>query len=172
MIGQIDLRQPTAFTPLRLDAFLDRATRYETWRTPFDPSLMRLARLAAGANGAALAVWLSYPVVLSLAHGGFFLVGGGFVQGAFLLQLPFVVLALISLVAFGAAYSQTDSLAAGTPAWHYALFGIVAVGALELFALGLVALVIAVNVVIWVVLAILFVMFLLAALAVAAAASD
>lgn len=159
------------FSPMGLDAFLAGTTRYARWITPIDPALRRVGRVAAATSAVACVVWLSYPIVMSWAAEGFFIVGETLVQIGLVLRTPAILLAVASAVAYGFIYVRTESLSVGSPGWHNALYGVVLAGALHVSLLGFLALVIATNVVIWVLIAIATLFVLIMVLGAGAAAS-
>lgn len=171
----VSSRTPRSIGSAGLSDLLERATPYENWATPIDPSLSLLARWATIASLGSGVLWLAFPFLAALAESGLILVGASLVMAGLGVRVAMLTLLSVTIVFYGVVMSHTDGLRQGTPAWHYAAYLLVILGTTQVFVLGLYALLLAVNVVIWIVLAILFVVMMfvaLAVLAVAAAARD
>jgi hypothetical protein len=140
---------------VNLKRFLDRATPYERWRAPLEPSFRRVVILSGITIVTTLIVLLLLPKLVPLADSSFFLVLGpvfGGILDAMLDAWP-VLLAvnLASIALYAALLFFTQGLKAGRAVWQWAAFGEAVIGAVNGFVLTLELAIVVINLLLWIV---------------------
>lgn len=157
-----------------LDAFLSRATPFESWRVPLDTGLRR-AVIWSGISIVLtlLALWV-LPGLLRWSHSDYFL----------LLQTPFqqilrllytyrtelILFNLLSLALYVVLLIATQQLQVGRVPWHRVATVEATIGALNASVLALESAIIVINLVVWIVALVISIWIFIAVLAGMAAA--
>lgn len=134
---------------------LERAVDHNTWPVPFDPNLRQGLHWCGGGMLVAIPVgMLGAPVLSSLTYDGvFFFLGPLAVALLDLLRSPVAIFVNVAALAlFVLLYWQSEQLTQADIAWQQLGFGLIVVGAIDIFAMTLPLAIVALNALIWIVL--------------------